>query len=93
MFDNNLIEDSMCYTLFGDFISVLKSTLDDDWDFELRFLSIKLILWIFMINRKLIVEQDLLDTYQLLLKRMDDSQNTIRIETCKVLVLFFKIVF
>ena len=92
MFDNNLIEDSMCYTLFGDFISVLKSTLDDDWDFELRFLSIKLILWIFMINRKLIVEQDLLDTYQLLLKRMDDSQNTIRIETCKVLVLFFKIV-
>jgi hypothetical protein len=92
MFENDLVEEVLCYSLFGDFISVLKSTLDDDWDFELRYLSVKLFAWIFKTCWKLLEEQNLLDTYQLLLKRMDDSQNTIRMENTKVLLLYFKVV-
>jgi hypothetical protein len=92
MFDKQYIDDAEAFSFFNDFVSFLKSTMEDNYDYELRCLSVKLFFRILASTQNLVVEQELHDSYQMLLKRLDDSQNTIRIETCKTLIVFFNIV-
>jgi len=93
MFDNKLVDLDMFTDndIITEFFSVLKVTLADDWDANLRFLSILLVGRIFTYCEKLINENHLSDSYNMILKRMDDAQDKIRIESCNVFKTFFRI--
>lgn len=69
----------------------LKSCLDDDWMNELRFASV-------ILTRKMMerIRDDMdhecfKEVYEQLLKRLDDAQDGIRIETAKCFELFFEL--
>lgn len=91
LFKNNLIEVETGCQFFKDLLLVLKSTLEDDWDPEMRFLSISLLKYLLSYCQSAINEFNLTDVYPLILKRLDDSQDTNRILACEVFSLFFKI--
>ena len=91
IFQNNLISPEIALKYFSDFVSNLKTTLDDDWDAELRYLSIQLVK-LFLKNTSEVLKYDhISELYTILLKRLDDSQDTNRILTCEVLILFMSI--
>ena len=94
MFDNQLVDLDMFNDgndIIVEFFTVLKVTLADDWDANLRFLSIVLVGRVFTYCEKMITEFHLSDSYNMILKRMDDAQDKIRIESCNVLKTFFRI--
>lgn len=91
IFKNGLIESDTANTFFKDILLVLKSTLEDDWDPELRYLSIHALKFLLTLCGEVLNTQQLVDLYPHLLKRLDDSQDTNRILACEVFVLFFKI--
>jgi hypothetical protein len=70
-------------------LAVLKNCLDDDWDNGIRFSSIVLLKYIVTYIGKEFTDDENKDIYEQLLKRLDDSQDGIRIETCKVFEAFF----
>jgi len=91
IFENNLIDSETTLKFFSDFQSTLKNTLEDDWDAELRYLALNL-LKIFLENIKNDMKYDhMSELYSMILKRLDDSQDTNRILCCDVLILFMDI--
>ena len=63
--------------------------MEDDWDNDMRFAAVVLMKHILiMIQAKFEYEQ-YREVYPELLKRLDDAQDGIRIENCKVLEIFF----
>ncbi len=86
-----LIEEETTLNFFKEFFNVLKQALDDDWDPEIRFLSIKLMKEFFILNKDSLKEDNMFELYPVLLKRLDDSQDANRIEMCGILEIFFKI--
>ena len=91
IFQNNLISPETTMKFFSDFVSNFKTTLDDDWDAELRYLSIQLVKF-FLKNTSEILKYDhISELYSILLKRLDDSQDTNRILMCEVLTSFIVI--
>ncbi len=91
IFQNNLIAPEITIKYFSDFVSNFKTTLDDDWDAELRYLSLQLVK-LFLKNTNEILKYDhISELYSMLLKRLDDSQDTNRILTCEVLISFMSI--
>jgi hypothetical protein len=91
LFKNNMIEEETANNFFKDILNVLKSTLEDDWDPELRFLSINLLKYLLSKIRDIVTSEQLVEVYPNLIKRLDDSQDSNRIQTCDVFVLFFQI--
>jgi len=90
LLNNNLIESVKLHQNFMDIFSPLKSCLDDDWMNELRFAAILLTRKI-MENIREDIDHDVFkELYEQLLKRLDDAQDGIRIETCKVFEIFFE---
>lgn len=69
----------------------MKSCLDDDWMNELRFASIILTRKIMEKIREDIDHDIFKEIYEQLLKRLDDAQDGIRIETAKTFELFFEL--
>jgi hypothetical protein len=91
MYENNLINNEISLKFFSDFNTTLKSTLEDDWDPELRYLALQL-LKMFLLNIKDSMKYDhMSDLYSMILKRLDDSQDANRILTCDVLIIFMEI--
>ena len=91
MYENNLITNEISLKFFSDFNTTLKSTLEDDWDAELRYLALQL-LKMFLLNIKDTLKYDhMSDLYSMILKRLDDSQDANRILTCDVLIIFMEI--
>lgn len=91
MFQNELMLPEITIKFFSDFVSNLKSTLDDDWDAELRYLSIQLVK-LFLKNTSEVLNYDQIsELYSILLKRLDDSQDANRILMCEVLIIFMQI--
>jgi len=93
MFDNGIVDLDMFTDsdIITEFFTVMKVTLADDWDANLRYLSILLVGRIFNYCEKLITENHLSDSYNMILKRMDDAQDKIRLECCNVFKTFFRI--
>jgi hypothetical protein len=91
LFKNNLIETSSVSHFFNDIIQVLKSTLEDDWDPEMRFLSINMLKYLISYEYEIVSESNLTELYPLLLKRLDDSQDNNRILVSEVFKIFFQI--
>ena len=91
LLNNNLIESIKMFQNFLEVFAAMKSCLDDDWMNELRFAAI-------LLTRKMMEKcRDDLDhecfkeIYEQLLKRLDDAQDGIRIETAKTFELFFEL--
>ncbi len=91
LFRNNLIEIETAINFFKDILLILKSTLEDDWDPEMRFLSINLLKHLLSFCKTSINDMNLSDVYPHILKRLDDSQDTNRILACEVFSIFFQI--
>jgi len=91
LLDKNLIESVKMFQNFHEYFTCLKSCLDDDWMNELRWASIILMRKI-MENTKHHLDHDCMkEIYEQLLKRLDDAQDGIRIETAKTFELFFEL--
>lgn len=74
---------------FPAILTVLKNCLDDDWANDVRFSSVCLLKYMVQYCGPLLTEDMNRELYEQLLKRLDDSQDGIRIETCKVFEYFF----
>jgi dynein assembly factor 5 len=92
LFKYNIIDLETSLKFVKDIFKVLKSTLEDDWDPELRNLSMLLVKYMLLHTKENISTDDLTDFYPNLLKRLDDSQDSIRILTSQVLKIFFQII-
>ena len=91
MYQNNLITPEISVKFFSDFLSNFKTSLDDDWDGELRYLCIQLVKFYLENTADALKYDHISEMYQILLKRLDDSQDTNRILMADVLILFMKI--
>ena len=91
MYQNNLITPEISVKFFSDFLSNFKTSLDDDWDGELRYLCIQLVKFYLENTSDALKYDHISEMYQILLKRLDDSQDTNRILMADVLILFMKI--
>lgn len=89
-FKYGLIDEETSLSFFKEFMNVLKQALDDDWDPEIRFLSIKLMKEFFFLNKNSFSEENMFELYPVLLKRLDDSQDANRIEMCGILEIYFQ---
>ncbi len=84
-----LIDPEKLYSAFKEIMTVLKNCIDDDWANDLRFTSVVLIKRMMEYLKEIMIDEDYKDIYPELLKRLDDSQDSIRIETANVLLVFF----
>lgn len=74
---------------YGTILNGLKNCLDDDWANDIRFASVVLCKHLLNYLHPL-MDKDKYDlVYPELLKRLDDAQDSIRIETCRVFEIFF----
>lgn len=92
MLNNRLIETSKLHQNFKDIIKQLKNCLEDDWVAELRYASVILLRKLMEYAREDLDFDDFKEIYPDLLKRLDDAQDGIRIETAKNFELFFELV-
>ena len=67
----------------------LKNCLDDDWQNDIRFASVVMIRHMLAYLKDTFDREDYIELYPELLKRLDDAQDGIRIETCKCFEVFF----
>jgi hypothetical protein len=63
--------------------------LEDDWENELRWASMVLLKYLFPFLKNVFDREDYIEVYPEMIKRLDDAQDGIRIETCKVFEIFF----
>jgi dynein assembly factor 5 len=91
LFQNNLITPELVIQFFKDFVSNFKTILDDDWDAELRYLGIQVFKLFILCAKDSFKYDHVADLYQMIMKRLDDSQDTNRILTCEVLTIFMGI--
>jgi dynein assembly factor 5 len=89
MLENNLIDPKKFHTSFRTLFDALKNCLDDDWVNDIRYAALILVKNIISHSAEEFEHDDFNLIYPELLKRLDDAQDQIRIETCKVLELFF----
>ena len=87
--EQKLIEKEKLAVLLPDLINKLKSPLDDDWLHDLRFASVVLIGKIMSFMGTDLDRDGFNEIYPELLKRLDDAQDGIRVETCKTFEIFF----
>lgn len=71
-------------------MAVLKNCIDDDWANDLRFTSVVLIKRMMEYLSDVFDDEDYKEIYPELLKRLDDSQDSIRVETAQAFMVFFK---
>ena len=89
LLEHRLIDREKLYSAFKEIMTVLKNCIDDDWANDLRFTSVVLIKRLMEYLKDVLDEEDYKDIYPELLKRLDDSQDSIRIETGNALIVFF----
>lgn len=89
LLEQKLIDKEKVYKHFNEIIAVLKNCIDDDWANDLRFTSVIFIRYLIEYLHELFDDEDYKQIYPELLKRLDDSQDGIRIQTAKVFEIFF----
>jgi hypothetical protein len=70
-------------------MGIMKNCLDEDWVNDLRFASVVACKHIISYLGEMFEDDDHKEMYTELLKRLDDSQDGIRIETCRVFEIWF----
>ena len=91
LLNKNLIETHKLYQNFQELHQSLKNCLDDDWVAELRWAGVILVRKMMEYVREEIDYEDFKEVYPELLKRLDDSQDGIRVETAKNFEVFFEL--
>jgi hypothetical protein len=89
LMDKKLIAKDKLYSSFNPMMNSLKNCLDDDWQNDIRYFSVVLLKTLISYLSDTLDREDYINIYQELLKRLDDAQDGIRIETCKVFEVFF----
>lgn len=90
MIDNRLISETKLQLRFKDIMGVLKNCIDDDWANDLRFTSVVLIRKLIEYLHEVFDDEEYKEIYPELLKRLDDSQDGIRIATAETFQVFFR---
>lgn len=91
VFQNELIQAETALNYFKDFQMILKSTLEDDWDAELRYIALQVLKQLLLNTSNDITYDQMAEIYSMIIKRLDDSQDANRILTCEILIIFLKI--
>ena len=87
--EEKLIEEEKLYLNFKNLFNMIKNCLDDDFTNDIRFASMVCVKHLLISLKKELIDEDYKYIYVELLKRLDDSQDGIRIETCRVFEVFF----
>ena len=75
--------------LFSEIVNKMKSPLDDDWGNDLRFASVVFIKTMLKYLQPEMGYDQVTEIYPELLKRLDDAQDGIRVETAAAFEYFF----
>jgi dynein assembly factor 5 len=75
---------------FGDLLPIIKSCLDDSWSPDNRMIACLVLTCLLREMQADITSEQLREVYPELLKRLDDSNDKIRIAVCEALQTFFK---
>lgn len=78
-----MIDKEKLLNSFRDIMNVLKNCIDDDWANDLRFTCVVYIKRLIEYLHDLLDDDDYKEIYPELLKRLDDSQDSIRVETAR----------
>ena len=84
-----MIDPGTLHKLFPDILAPLKNCLDDDWDADLRQSATRFIKLVIEKLRDELDQIELSGLYQVLLTRLDDARDQIRIDTTNALKAFF----
>ena len=88
--DNKVISTYKLKNNFKELMNVLKGCLDDDWATDQRFAGVVFIRKMIEYLHEEFDAEDYKEIYPELLKRLDDSQDGIRIATAETFNVFFK---
>lgn len=91
MIDNRLVSRDKLNNSFKAILGVLKNCIDDDWANDLRFTSVIMIRKLIDYLHPVFTDEEYKEIYPELLKRLDDSQDGIRIATAETFQVFFKV--
>lgn len=84
-----LIEKEKLYQSFKNIMRVLKNCIEDDWASDIRFACVVFVRFLIEYLSPVFDDEDYKEIYPELLKRLDDSQDGIRVQTAKVFEVFF----
>jgi len=90
LFQRRLLEPSAVNAAFSDLLPILKSCLDDSFSPDNRSIACHVLSATMVELQAEISSDQLREIYPELLKRLDDSQDAIRITVCEALSMFFK---
>lgn len=91
LIENKLIEKEKLQQNFTTVFNTLKNCLDDDWVHDIRFAGVVFVKHLISYLHEHLGHDDWKNMYTELLKRLDDAQDGIRIETCKCFEVFFDV--
>ena len=89
LIEEKLIEPEKVHESFRPLLNNMKGCLDEDYANDLRFAAVVALRNIIGMIGPMMDEEDHGELYTELIKRLDDAQDGIRIETCKVFEVFF----
>jgi dynein assembly factor 5 len=90
MLQRRLLESASVNAAFADLLPILKSALDDNWSPENRMVACLVLSCTLSLLQADITSEQLREVYPELLKRLDDSNNDIRVTVCEALSVFFR---
>lgn len=90
LLENKLISEEDFQRNFRDLLNNLKNWLDDDFSSDIRYAAIVLVKVMIKFSGNNLQWDDFKEVYPELLKRLDDSQDGIRLEACKAYEAFFE---
>lgn len=88
--EQKLIDKTKLYGMFKEIMGVVKNCIEDDWAPDLRFTAVVFIKHLLYYLNDIFDDEDYKQIYPELLSRLDDAQDSIRIETAKVFEVFFE---
>lgn len=89
LIDKHIITEEQLLDSFRDLIPHLKNCLNDDWAPELRLASCELLERYLLATSEKIGDDELKELYPILLERLDDSQDPIRLKVTAAINVFF----
>merc|ERR1712039_812194 len=90
LLQRHLISPASLNAVFADLLPILKSCLDDSWAPSNRLIACLVLSCVLTELQEEINGEQLREIYPELLKRLDDSNDKIRVAVCEALDVFFK---
>jgi len=90
LLQKRLVDPAALNGVFADMMPILKSALDDSWSPDNRMIACMVLSATMSELSSEVTSEQLREVYPELLKRLDDSNDKIRIAVCDALCMFFK---